>query len=456
MSDILRINGVKQEVATSMETLNLKLYQYDANTLSLENIAGGTYKNLRLGNIDLNDYANAIYVTEQYGLKQRTLRIFGDNGVYTSSIALGNAASGAAEGAYAVFVGAGSGSGLPAGAGLGEGCVALGCATLQGSASTTTAMQYNVAVGDGPGQYITTARDCVLIGSHAAYGNPFTASYTTIVGSEAGRALTSGAENVLIGFNAGWALTTQEKNVIVGTRAGQSLTDGYNTFVGWSAGTAATTATSNTLVGYNLVTLTTGDNNVILGAGMGGVTTGSRSILIGVRSATDITTDSNYFALDTNEEGIGLCYMSGLMSGARWLRLVSDRATAGATVKSFTLKIRDQYWSAGAVTTHWDSSITHSMITGGATPKSSLIFAIGAEGAEVTLLTLENNNGVRGIGFFGANTVVQQTGTAAQKTDYATPDLDTEAEIIVAFNTTNAAINALRTAMNNLGLTTVV
>jgi len=60
------------------------------------------------------------------------------------------------------------------------------------------------------------------------------------------------------------------------------------------------------------------------------------------------------------------------------------------------------------------------------------------------------------LGFFNAAPVIQQTGVAAQKTDYATPDLDTEAEIITAINTTNAAINTLRTAINALGLTTTV
>lgn len=60
------------------------------------------------------------------------------------------------------------------------------------------------------------------------------------------------------------------------------------------------------------------------------------------------------------------------------------------------------------------------------------------------------------VGFFNTTPVVQQTGVAAQKVNYATPDLDTEAEIIIAFNTTNAAINTLRTALNNLGITTII
>lgn len=59
-------------------------------------------------------------------------------------------------------------------------------------------------------------------------------------------------------------------------------------------------------------------------------------------------------------------------------------------------------------------------------------------------------------GFFGTAPAVQQTGIAALKVNYTTGDLDSEAEVIAALNTTNAAINALRTALNALGFTTIV
>jgi hypothetical protein len=58
------------------------------------------------------------------------------------------------------------------------------------------------------------------------------------------------------------------------------------------------------------------------------------------------------------------------------------------------------------------------------------------------------------IGFLGAGAVAIQTGCVEQKINYTAGDLDTEGEIITAFNTTNVAINALRTALNNYGLTT--
>ena len=60
------------------------------------------------------------------------------------------------------------------------------------------------------------------------------------------------------------------------------------------------------------------------------------------------------------------------------------------------------------------------------------------------------------LGFYNATPVTQQTGYAALKIDYTTGDLDSEAEVISALNTTNTALNAIRTALNNLGLTSTI
>ena len=46
-----------------------------------------------------------------------------------------------------------------------------------------------------------------------------------------------------------------------------------------------------------------------------------------------------------------------------------------------------------------------------------------------------------------------QAGTIADaKVDYATPDLDTEAEIIVAINATNTTLNAVVAALKGAGI----
>jgi len=64
---------------------------------------------------------------------------------------------------------------------------------------------------------------------------------------------------------------------------------------------------------------------------------------------------------------------------------------------------------------------------------------VGRGKADGTILGRASGNGAK-IGFFGSTTVVQQTGAAA----------GTNA------TTTQALANALRTACNNLGLTTTV
>lgn len=52
----------------------------------------------------------------------------------------------------------------------------------------------------------------------------------------------------------------------------------------------------------------------------------------------------------------------------------------------------------------------------------------------------------------GTVTVTQQAHIADAKTNYTTGDLDTEAEIIAAFNTTNGKINAILSALESAGV----
>ena len=50
------------------------------------------------------------------------------------------------------------------------------------------------------------------------------------------------------------------------------------------------------------------------------------------------------------------------------------------------------------------------------------------------------------------NDGTQATAIADAKIDYATPDLDTEAEIIAALNTTNGKINSIIAALEGVGI----
>jgi hypothetical protein len=113
-------------------------------------------------------------------------------------------------------------------------------------------------------------------------------NYNTVVGDEAGTAITTGDYNVAVGYDAltvdtlgansvaigafalrdqNFTSATNAYNVGVGYEAGGSITTGVNnTLIGGLAGDAITTANSNTAVGYaSLTTATTGANNAAFG-----------------------------------------------------------------------------------------------------------------------------------------------------------------------------------------------
>ena len=56
------------------------------------------------------------------------------------------------------------------------------------------------------------------------------------------------------------------------------------------------------------------------------------------------------------------------------------------------------------------------------------------------------------IGLYGTAPTEQAAVVAAAKVNYTTGDLDAEAEIIAALNTTNGKINSILTALKNIGI----
>jgi hypothetical protein len=99
-----------------------------------------------------------------------------------------------------------------------------------------------------------------------------TASYNTVVGSEAAISLTTGDRNVGVGRYALQNLTTAHYNTAVGMQALQLSTTAHsNTAVGYNAGDHITTGHSNVVIGYGSdLSVNTGDNQVVVGAGLSG------------------------------------------------------------------------------------------------------------------------------------------------------------------------------------------
>ena len=88
----------------------------------------------------------------------------------------------------------------------------------------------------------------------------------TLVGYQAGLALTEGAKNTIVGYQAGVSLSTGTQATYVGYKAGNLATAGSNTAVGYQALMDSTGGASNTAVGQVAGENCTGDNNVFLGA----------------------------------------------------------------------------------------------------------------------------------------------------------------------------------------------
>ena len=161
---------------------------------------------------------------------------------------------------------------------------------------------FNTVVGDEAGTALTTGDSNVAVGFEAlktedthsrntAIGhqslktlNAGANAQSTAVGYNSAKAVTTGIENVFIGASAGETATTPNYTVAVGKSAlGAVLTGDYNTAVGYHAGIAMTSGQLNTLVGATSGdALTIGITNVAYGYGsLTNDTAGNRSTAIG-------------------------------------------------------------------------------------------------------------------------------------------------------------------------------
>jgi len=175
---------------------------------------------------------------------------------------------------------------------------------------------YNTVVGDEAGTAITTGDGNTAVGYQALDANT-TASDNTAIGRAAGTAITTGFNNALVGRNAGDALTIGNSNTAVGMNAlsaevagdrsvavgygsltaqtNASTVDTYNVAVGYNAGKAVTTGAQNTFIGGLAgAATTTADANTAVGYNaLNDNTTGTRNVAVG-GAALDNSTTASY------------------------------------------------------------------------------------------------------------------------------------------------------------------
>ena len=159
----------------------------------------------------------------------------------------------------------------------------------------------NVFIGYYAGSQNLVSCDNVVIGSNAAVlmTGVGTTGNNTIIGSNAGKNMITGVDNIYLGSAAGQNAVTGDNNVaiganvmsigdssnvvIIGNRAGQNNNAEGMVAIGFLAGNANTTGPYNIFVGQQAGYLnTTGANNIYMGVGAGATnTSGNINVCIG-------------------------------------------------------------------------------------------------------------------------------------------------------------------------------
>ena len=143
----------------------------------------------------------------------------------------------------------------------------------------------NVLVGPVSGRYISTGDDNTVMGYQAG-SNISTGSRNTAIGSSAligsFGAQTTGSDNTAVGDEAGLGLnSTAAQNTLIGSSAGRNLTTGLsNTVVGYQALNNASVSTAGTMtaIGHSCAAkVTGGSGSVFIGHDAGPTTTGTSS-----------------------------------------------------------------------------------------------------------------------------------------------------------------------------------
>ena len=181
----------------------------------------------------------------------------------------------------------------------------------------TNANTFNTAVGWQTGYELTTGTS------------------DTLIGADSGRNITTGSNNTAIGVDALIGIsgnkTTGNNNTGLGFRAGQNIQGAAedNTLVGANAGSAITTGNDNTVIGHTACDTT--------------LTNGSGNTIIGTNTDTSASGGSNQIVIGSNVDGGGdSTARLGTSSGSATLNIDgSDTSWAAASDERLKKDIAD-------------------------------------------------------------------------------------------------------------------
>ena len=231
-SNYLKLDGTPfLNISTSTQSMGLGL-NANENKLGANNIA--------IGNSALfsNVLGNANIALGNYALTQNTV---GGQNIAIGNSAMANNISGlenTAIGNYALINNT-----------TGRYNVALGSSAM----ILNTTGQYNTAVGSYSGYANVSGQNNTTIGYKSAQNAK--GSINTVIGSNAMYNNETGTSSVVIGYYAGYGVASNSfsSSTIIGTYAGKSVTTGSNNIIiGSEAGDAITSGSNNIVIGTNI------------------------------------------------------------------------------------------------------------------------------------------------------------------------------------------------------------
>ena len=191
--------------------------------------------------------------------------------------------------------------------------------TNAGDSFSGTDATDNTLIGYNAGTALTTGDGQVLIGSKAGESNTISTGLVAI-GFEAGKDNVDGNKNVFIGYKAGNLDDGNGFNTCVGYQAGLNMNgQGENTLIGYNAGKSITTGYGNICVGNAGENITTARQSVAVGQYAGvGITTGEKNTCIGYSANAGNTGEKNTslgsltgFSLSSGQNNLLLGYYAG-------------------------------------------------------------------------------------------------------------------------------------------------
>ncbi len=279
-----------------------------------------------------------------------------------------------------------------------DGVIAIG---YQAGLALTTCSS-SVFIGKNAGDGHDTEDHNMGIGRNALTGSVAGGEYNVAIGNYAGDGITSGDNNVILGYNAGANITTASEcvaigtgtlngsggstginNVVIGHLAGNIITSGdRNVFVGHSAGDAATDAQYNVGVGNDALTsLTSGHSNTAVGLGShAALTTGDYNIAIGREAADGFDTEDHNLA-------IGYAALGGSVAGGEFNTAIGNYTLDALTSGDHNIAIG--YSAGSAVTTGGENTLMGRSAGAGITIASYNV-AIGSEALDAVVVERQN------------------------------------------------------------------